>query len=254
MSAGKMKTGISWADPDRVLVRGYRMKDLIGRVRVGQAVYLLIVGEMPEANVGRMLEAILVAGMDHGPAMPSARATTTVAASGAPISSAVAAGILAVTRYHGGAIEDSMTVLEECVGMGLDSYEAATEVVERYRSRGARIAGIGSKTHKEDPRVVRLLDYAAELRISGPYVEQLRSLQRAVSQANERHLPINIDGAIAALLCEIRFPKEGANGLFLISRAAGLVAHAVEVQKRYKPLNGINRAGLEYDGPEERSL
>jgi citrate synthase len=138
--------------------------------------------------------------------------------------------------------------------MGLDPYEAATEIVERHRARGHRVAGIGSRTHAEDPRVTRLLDYAREEGVSGPYIEQLECLQRALSQNLERQLPINIDGAIAALLCEIRFPKEAANGLFLMSRVAGLVAHSVEEQQRNRPLDSIYTEGAVYDGPPERDL
>ncbi|MCP5116199.1 MAG: citryl-CoA lyase [bacterium] len=254
MSPDTLKTAVSWADPDKVLVRGYRMKDLIGRVSFGQAAYLLLVGELPDEKIGNVVEAILVAVMDHGPTGPSAKATITVASTGAPLSSAVGAGVLAVSKYHGGAIEDCMTVIEEAVGMGLDPYEAATEIVTRYRSRGLRVAGIGSRRHAEDPRVVRLLEYAREQNIRGPYVQQVECLQKAVSQATGRHLPVNIDGAIAALLCEIRFPKQAANGLFLISRVAGLVAHAVEEQQRYKPLHSVDATDLAYDGPAERHL
>ncbi len=249
-----LKTAVSWAEADKILIRGYRLRDLIGRVSLGQAVYLLLVGELPEPRVGRMMEAILVSVIAHGPTVPASRAAITVANTGASLSAAVAAGMLAITRYHGGAIEDAMTVLEECVAMRLDPFEAATEIVARYRSRAQRIPGFGSKVHQEDPRVARLLECARELGIDGPYVEHALALQRAVSVAIERHLPLNIDGAIAALLCEIGFPKQAANGLFLISRAAGLVAHAVEAQLRYKPLETSAVSGLEYDGPPERSL
>jgi len=254
MSPDSLKTSVSWAGPDRVLLRGYRIRDLIGRVEFGQAAYLLLVGELPEPKVGRIVEAILVAAIDHGPGAPSARATLTVAGSGSGLSAAVAAGVLAVTRVHGGAIEDAMTVLEEAVGMGLDPYESATEIVERYRSRGLRIAGIGSRTHTEDPRAVRLLAYAEEEGVSGPYVEQLHNLRRAVSQTVNREMPVNVIGVVAALLCEIKFPKKAANGLFLMSRVAGLVAHAVEEQSRYKPGESVEADGLAYDGPPERKL
>jgi citrate synthase len=247
-----MKTSVSWAERDRVLLRGYRIRDLIGRVEFGQAAYLLLVGELPDATVGKIVEAILVAVIDHGPTTPTAKATITVAGTGAPLNAAVAAGVLAVSRVHGGAIEDAMMVLEESVGMGLDPYESATEIVERYRSKGLRVAGIGSRTHKEDPRAVRLMAYAEELGVSGPYLEQLQCLQRAVSQALSRELPINIIGAVAALLCEIKFPRQAANGLFLMSRVAGLVAHAVEEQARYKPLQSAETEGHAYDGPAER--
>lgn len=147
-----------------------------------------------------------------------------------------------------------MSVLEESVAMGLDPYEAATEIVSRYRNRGLRIAGIGSRKHEEDPRVVRLLALAEELGLAGPYVEMIRCLQRVVSQTVGKKLPINIDGAIAALLCEIHFPQQAANGLFLMSRVAGLVAHAIEEQTRNKPLHTVDSRDFLYDGPPERKL
>jgi citrate synthase len=254
MTLDPVKTAISWVDPGRILVRGYRIGDLIGRIGWGQAAYLLLVGDLPEAKVGNIVEAILVAVIDHGPNAPSTRAAITVASSGASLSASVGAGVLAITRYHGGAIEDCMTVLGECVEMGLDPYEAATEVVERYRSRGLRIAGIGSRVHEADPRVSRLFQYAEETGVSGPYVQQVKCLQEAVAQTVGKKLPINIDGAIAALLCEIRFPKQAANGLFLMSRVAGLTAHAVEEHARNKPLHTVDSVRLEYDGPPERKL
>jgi citrate synthase len=254
MSPDPLKTSVSWAEPGRVLVRGYRLKDLIGRVELGQAAYLLLVGELPDRKTGNIVEAILVSVIAHGPNAPGAKTAITVASTGANLSASVAAGILAIGKYHGGAIEDCMTVLEECVAMGLDPFEAATEVVERYRSRGLRIAGIGSRLHQEDPRVTRLLDYAREMGVDGPYLEQLQHLQRAVSQSTNRQLPINIDGAIAALLLAIDFPKEAANGLFLMSRVAGLVAHSVEEQRRNKPLDSVYSEGAVYDGPPERNL
>jgi citrate synthase len=254
MSPDALKTSVSWAEPDRILIRGYRLQDLIGRVEFGQAVYLLLVGELPDVKAGNIIEAILVSVCAHGPATPGTRAAVTVASTGAPLSASVAAGMLAISRLHGGAIEDCMTTLEECVAMGLDPYEAATEIVERYRSRGLRIPGIGSRTHRADPRVAALIDYAKSQGVNGPYIEQLQLLQRAISQTLSREMPINIDGAIAALLAEIRFPQQAANGLFLMSRVSGLVAHAVEEQARNKPLHSVSYEGVVYDGPPEREL
>ncbi|MCW5978877.1 MAG: hypothetical protein KIT09_12405 [Bryobacteraceae bacterium] len=254
MKRDPMKTAVSWAEPGKVLVRGYRIGDLIGRISLGQAAYLLLAGELPDAKTGKIIDAILVSVIARGPSTPGARAALTVVDAGAPLNAAVAAGVLAFTRFHGAAIEDCMKVLEECVGMSLDPFEAATEVVQRYRSRGMRIAGFGSKMAEDDPRVTRLLEYAREIGIEGPYVEQLKHLQRAASIVVEKNLPLNIDGAIAALLCEIRFPKQAANALFMISRVVGLVAHALEAQERYKPLHSADLDGAEYDGPPERAF
>jgi len=249
-----LKTSVSWVDPDRILIRGYRMRDLIGRVNFGQLIYLLLTGDLPEPKVGRLIEAILVAAADQGPNSPSARATVTVADAGASLSAAVAAGVLAITRYHGGAIEDCMQLLEESVQMDLEPFEAATEVVNRYQRRGVEITGFRVRDGFQDPRVPRLLEYGRELGLAGAYVDQLHAFEKALSQAWEAEVAADVDGAIAALLCETRFPRHAANGLFLISRVAGLVAHAVEHKFRYKPMYAVEAYAVEYDGPPERKL
>ena len=67
-------------------------------------------------------------------------------------------------------------------------------------------------------------------------------------------LPINVDGAIAALLCELDFDPVFANAFFMIARVPGLVAHIYEEKTRYKPMRKIHPTDVEYDGPEGRSL
>ena len=64
----------------------------------------------------------------------------------------------------------------------------------------------------------------------------------------------NVDGAIAALLCEMEFPPELANAFFIMARIPGLVAHVYEEQTRMKPMRHINSKDHEYDGIPERDL
>ena len=143
MSPDTLKTAVSWAGPDRVLVRGYRMKDLIGRVSLGQMAYLLMVGELPEPKVGQIVEAILVAVAAHGPAMPATKTTLTVAGTGAPLSAAVGAGVLAITKYHGGATEDCMTVLEECADLIEGCWSKESKTAAKARALLAKLRGGG---------------------------------------------------------------------------------------------------------------
>ena len=106
MSELHWKTAISKIQPNQIRVRGYQLDQLMGRVSFAQMVYLLFKGELPSENTGKLVEAILVSSVDHGATPPSALSAITVASTGSPLNAAVAAGILAVSSYHGGAIEE----------------------------------------------------------------------------------------------------------------------------------------------------
>ena len=65
---------------------------------------------------------------------------------------------------------------------------------------------------------------------------------------------LNVDGAIAALLCELGFPSEVGSLVFVIGRVPGLAAHVHEERTRQRPMRAINFTQAEYDGPVERAL
>ena len=109
------KTGITTVKPNRIVTRGYRQEDLIGEVPFSHSVFLLLKGRLPTDNEGKMMDAILTSSIDHGITPPSARAARTVASSGVPLPTAVAAGIMAVGDVHGGAIEQGALLLQEGV-------------------------------------------------------------------------------------------------------------------------------------------
>lgn len=252
------KTSISWVEAEKITLRGYAIEDLIGRISLGETIFLLLMGEMPTKNQAKMLEAILVSVIDHGIRPPSTIAAVTVANTGASLNSAVAAGILAINKFHGGAIEDAMQAITETVEIqtkeNLSAVEAAEKIVQNYKSEGKRISGFGHRFHAADPRTVRLFELAKELKIAGKFVEQAEVLEKILSETSGRKLPINADGAIAVLLCEMNFPPKTANGIFMIARVAGLVAHATEEQERNPPMRTVSVEDYVYDGEREREL
>lgn len=256
MSKEKRKTAISWVEAEKINLRGYRIEDLIGRVSLGETIYLLLLGEPPPPNHARLLEAIFVSVIDHGVRPPSTVAAVTVANTGASLNASVAAGILAINKYHGGAIEDAMRVLSQTIqtreAENIDAEQAAAKIIAVYKNRGERVSGFGHRFHQADPRTVRLFELAKQLNVMGKYVEQAVAFEKVLSETTGKNLPMNADGAIAALLCEMNFPLRTANGIFMIARVAGLVAHAVEEQERHAPMRTINADDYEYDGQQER--
>src|SRR5262249_14783446 len=91
---GRWKTALTSIAPNAILIRGYPVDEMMGRLSFADAVYLLLMGELPPPAIGRMLNAVLVSSLDHGVTPPSTLAARNVATSGAPLKDCVAAGIL----------------------------------------------------------------------------------------------------------------------------------------------------------------
>jgi len=258
MSEETWKTAITKIEPNKVVVRGYRIDELMGRVPFSHVVYLVLRGELPSEAHGKMLDAILVSSVDHGATPPSALAARTVASGGAPLTTAVAAGIMTISRHHGGAIEGCMNVLLDLVAyqhdQGLDAATTARRKMAEFRAQKIRVPGYGHRVHTDDPRTRKLFAIAEEVGLAGEYVEMAYALRAAMKDSLGKDLPMNVDGAIATVLCEMGFPPEVGNGLFAISRVAGLVAHVTEEQTRERPMRRIHPTAHEYDGPGELEI
>ncbi len=252
------KTAITKVEPNKVLLRGYRIDELMGYISFAQAVFLAIKGELPSEEEAKMLDVILVSSVDHGVTPPSCVTARTLASTGNPLNAALAGGILAISRHHGGAIEDSMRVLKEAVRrkneMKTTSRQMASIMVKEYTEKHQRLPGFGHRIHTEDPRTPKLFQIASDLGIAGEFVEMAQALQDAIGESTGKKLAINVDGGIAAVLCEMDFPHELANAFFIMARIPGLVAHVYEEKKRMKPMRHINPGNHEYDGTPERKL
>ncbi|MEW5936309.1 MAG: citryl-CoA lyase [Candidatus Thermoplasmatota archaeon] len=250
-------TSITHASQNKIVTKGYRQDDLIGRVSFAGLVHLLLKGELPTDAQERMIDAILAASIDHGVTPPSALAARIVASGGVPLPTAVAAGLLSIGDAHGGAIEQCARLLQEAVqemrARGTAPAEAAKAAVTEKKARKERIPGYGHRLHTADPRTARLLSLAHELGIAGDHIAVAQGIEMALGEGGKA-LPLNVDGAIAAVISDMGFDWRVGKGFFLIGRSAGLVAHVYEETQRYKPMRRVAIAHCEYDGPAERDL
>jgi citrate synthase len=203
----------------------------------------------------------MVASIDHGAGAPSALAARTAISGGAPLGAAGAAGLLTLGKFHGAAVQDSMETLQRVVTLseianGNDTLAtAADQVVAEWRQAGRRISGFGHRQHKrKDPRLERLMVIAREAGINDRFIKAAEALEGALHRALGKTLPINIDGAMAAILCGIGFPSGLANALFMVSRIAGILAHAQEEQDQMPPMRRIDPVDHGYCGPAKRKL
>ncbi len=261
MSQNYWETELSYITPDEIRIRGYSLVDMIGTKPFPEVLYLLYTGELPSPEIGRLLDAVMVASIDHGAGAPSALAARTAASGGAPLGSAAAAGLLTIGRFHGAAVQDSMEAIKAVVEEynptnELDSLaDAAKKVVTEWRNEKRRVSGFGHRQHKhKDPRLERLFGLAQEAGVSGRYLEAAQAIENALTQIIGKNLPINIDGAIAAILCEIDFPPTLANALFYIARLTGILAHVNEERESMPPMRRIDPVNHGYSGTDARSL
>src|SRR5438046_432304 len=246
--------------PNKILIRGYPVDEVMGRLGFAEAVYLLLMGQLPTPAIGRMLNAVLVSSLDHGVTPPSTLAARNVATSGAPLKDCVAAGILAFGPHHGGDIETCMRFLDAgltLVRSGRSLQQAAETLVDGCLRDHQVPPGFGHRFHARDPRAARLFQMALELELEGEHVRLLRAAERAIEARKarfDRALPVNVDGAIAAICADLGFAYELGNAIFLISRLPGLIAHAHEERSRQPAMRQIDPKDHDYDGAAERRL
>lgn len=248
------KTAITHIEPNHVRVRGHDIGQLMGSVGFGAAVYLILRGTLPDERTGRLMDAILVSSIDHGATPPSALAARTIASTGAGLSASVAAGILAINRFHGGAIEDCARqlahIVQRCEKTGSAPDTVAEAVLDEMKQQGTRMSGFGHRVHTNDPRTLQLFELAANAGVDGTHMKAARAVE-AVFAGSGRTLPLNVDGAIAAVLADMGFDPASMNGLFMIARVPGLIAHALEEREREKPMRRIDPENHVYDGPRK---
>src|SRR5579872_3354330 len=144
----RWQTALTSITPNKILIRGYPVDEMMGRLSFAEAVYLLLMGELPTPAIGQMFNAILVSSLDHGVTPPSTLAARNVATSGAPMKDCVAAGVLAFGPHHGGDIESCMRFLDAGLAMvraGASMADAAREIVEGSLNAGETPPGFGHR-------------------------------------------------------------------------------------------------------------
>ncbi|MFE3598081.1 citryl-CoA lyase [Streptomyces sp. NPDC059142] len=248
-------TAVSEIRPGEIRLRGYPVQELIGRITFAEQIWLMLRGELPTPVQGRLLEAALVAAVDHGPQAPSIAAARMAATCGVGLNSAVATGTGLLGDVHGGAGQQCMEVLRR-----VTDGEEATDIVAEYRGRRAYIPGFGHRFHPRDPRRDPLLALVREAvdagEVPGHALSAGLALEAALAAGRDRPVPMNIDGATAIIYAELGFPPQLGRGLFVLSRSVGILSHAWEETENGTRIKGpLPRPLLAgYHGPPERHL
>jgi citrate synthase len=245
------KTAIVDAGPTHIRVRGHDVLDLMRQSTFSDLIYLLHHTRLPTPAERRLIDAILIGVADHGAGAPSCAAAR-IAASGnrQSVAAAIAAGVLTIGDEHGGAGSGCM----ELIAGGLDRArrdgrsfdEVAAQLVDEARDVKRRLPGFGHRVHTTtDPRVEVLFTLAETSGLAGDGIRFARALETAI-RTRLKPIPLNIDGALAAILIDLGLPSMVGKLLFIIGRVAGVSAEVLEEYAREKPMR--IKFDVEYDG------
>ncbi len=226
------RTSIIDMEPGRIALRGKPIQDLIGNTSFAETIWLMLRGTRPTSDQVALLEAALVAAVDHGPQAPSVAAARMAVTCGLPLNNAMATGVNMLGDVHGGAGEQAVDLFNLIDGLG--GPDATAEAISLWQeAHGPYLPGFGHRFHKPtDPRAPRLLalvdEAAAAGIINGRYAEIARAIEAYLAADRNKSIPMNIDGATAVIYAELGFPAPLARGLFCLSRSVGILAHAWE--------------------------
>ncbi|MEO0344384.1 MAG: citryl-CoA lyase [Pseudomonadota bacterium] len=223
------RTSIIDMEPGRIEFRGQPIQDLIGTLSFPQMIWLMLRGDVPTQGQAKLLEAALVAAVDHGPQAPSIATARIAISCGIGLQSAMASAVNTLGDFHGGAGEQALELYENLIGS-----QNRVETLDAWIAQhGKIISGFGHRFHKPvDPRAPRLMEIVdraiADGTARGGFKEVALWLEQELANRKGDPIPMNIDGATAVIYGELGFAPPLARGLFVLSRSVGILAHAWE--------------------------
>lgn len=257
-------TAIIDIHPGEIDIRGYPIEQLIGRISFPQMIWLMMRGELPSPGQARLLEAALVASVDHGPHAPSIAISRMAITCGAELNNAMASAINVLADVHGGAGQQCMEfyrMIRAHAAAGLALEAAVEAALPQYQERhGKIVGGFGHRWHPVDPRTAPLLALVEEAagagEVSGEYIAIAQAVEAVLTRLKGKPIPINIDGSTAVIFSELGFEPALGRGLFILSRSVGILAHAWEQKQQGGRIKGPMPKDIPftYAGPKRRAF
>ena len=220
---------------EEIEVRGRSLSALVGRLSFAEMTYLLLMGREPGPGQARVLDALLVASMEHGLSPPSMIARC-FASYGTSLQAAIGGGVISFGDKMGGAGEWLAQHMFERVTQGAKTGPVDDALIEKIaddmiadtRARGTRLPGFGIPLHARDPRSPMLLDLARSEGVFGTYCKLATALESRIRTKSGAAVPLNLDGVAAALILDLGIPWRAARLFIIMPRTVSMTAHYLE--------------------------
>ena len=190
----------------------------------GNFLYMLS-GEVPHAEVERMLDTCLVLHAEHG-YNASTFAARVTAATLSDIYSSITSAIGALKGpLHGGANTEVMKML-----LDIGSPQNVEAYLDQALSKGAKIMGFGHRVYKVmDPRALILKEFSKKLgKVKGdPRWYEISEKLEALVKAR-KGIDVNVDFYSASTYYSMGIRPELYTTVFAIARVSGWIAHVLE--------------------------
>jgi len=238
----KIKTTITRIVNGEEIIRGTKLSKLVEKNSFVEVIYLLLKEKLPSKKEAQMLNALLVAAIDHGAGTASALAGRIVASAKSSLHTAVAAGILAMGERHGSAIEGAAEFFQKNI-----QEKSIRDLVKKLKEQKVRIPGYGHAILEKDLRAIQLLKVAKKLGFYKKHSELAEKVGQELNLISSKKLPLNIDGAMGAILSDMGFPPQIMKGFFILARVPGLVAQVYEQIKNDTGLLRMEEENIIYE-------
>lgn len=217
-------------------------KDDIG---IGGVMSLLWFRRRLPPYAAKFLEMVLMLTADHGPAVSGAMNTIITTRAGKDLISSLVSGLLTIGTRFGGALDGAATEFTDAFDKGL----SPRQFVDTMRKQNKLIPGIGHRVksrNNPDFRVELVKEFVKKNFPSTQLLDYALAVEE-VTTSKKDNLILNVDGAIAVSFVDLMqscgaftseevedYLKNGVlNGLFVLGRSIGLIAHHLD-QKRLK--------------------
>lgn len=225
---------------EQLNVRSTDLNRLIGSVSFTEALFHILHGRLPDETERKLFDVVLVAFHGgFGLLPPTTFVPRIVAGTGVTTAQALAAGFLASGPYHVGATEEAMR-LYASVGTRFQAEHSSSETsaaqLEEYAyqaaakrlEEGKTVGGFGHPLLRKDPRPSHVRRTLVDMKVDSPWFDIYDGIVRCMRE--KKGVPPNVDGITGAILLHLGFRAQHGTGLFLLARAAAMLAHIIEEQ------------------------
>ncbi|RJE17484.1 ATP-citrate synthase subunit 1 [Aspergillus sclerotialis] len=193
----------------------------------------------------KFLEMVLMLTADHGPAVSGAMNTIITTRAGKDLISALVSGLLTIGSRFGGALDGAAEEFTKAFDKGM----SPRDFVDTMRKENKLIPGIGHRVksrNNPDLRVELVKEYAKKNFPSTKLLDYAIAVE-TVTTSKKDNLILNVDGCVAVCFVDLMrncgafsgeevedYMRMGVlNGLFVLGRSIGLIAHYLD-QKRLR--------------------